>query len=84
MLVHDSGILQVAIFGALKDHFNHLDRSFLLPDVMTIADEVDAQLTQSMLYGDDRVARCPRLLAGQKPSSAWRPDRASWATHYRS
>jgi hypothetical protein len=27
---------------------NSLDFSLLLPDVMTIADEVDAQLTQSM------------------------------------
>jgi DNA-binding response OmpR family regulator len=48
MLVHESRILQVTIFGTLKDHLNCLDFSLLLPDVMTIADEVDAQLTQSM------------------------------------
>jgi hypothetical protein len=48
MLVHESRILQVTIFGTLKIHLNSLDFSFLLPDVMTIADEVDAQLTQSM------------------------------------
>jgi DNA-binding response OmpR family regulator len=48
MLVHESRILQVTIFGLLQSNLNSLDFSLLLPDVMTIADEVDAQLTQSM------------------------------------
>jgi ActR/RegA family two-component response regulator len=48
MLVHESRILQVTIFGTLRSNLNYLDFSLLLPDVMTIADEVDAQLTQSM------------------------------------
>ena len=48
MLVHESRILQVTLFGTLKDNMNALDFSLLLRDVMTIADEVDAQLTQSM------------------------------------
>ena len=48
MLVHESRILQVTIFGTLKDNLKSLDFSLLLPDVMMIADEVDAQLTQSM------------------------------------
>ena len=48
MLVHESRILQVTLFGTLKDNMNALDFSLLLPDVMTIADEVDAQLTQTM------------------------------------
>jgi DNA-binding response OmpR family regulator len=48
MLVHESRILQVTIFGTLQDNLSHLDFSLLLPDVMTIADEVDSQLTQSM------------------------------------
>ncbi|HXR14795.1 MAG TPA: response regulator [Terriglobales bacterium] len=48
MLVHESRILQVTIFGMLQSNLNALDFSVLLPDVMTIADEVDAQLTQSM------------------------------------
>ena len=48
MLVHESRILQVTLFGTLKDNMNALDFSMLLGDVMTIADEVDAQLTQSM------------------------------------
>jgi DNA-binding response OmpR family regulator len=48
MLVHESRILQVTIFGMLQSNRDSLDFSLLLPDVMTIADEVDAQLTQSM------------------------------------
>ena len=48
MLVHESRILQVTIFGTLQGNLNVLDFSLLLPDVMTIADEVDSQLTQSM------------------------------------
>jgi len=48
MLVHESRILQVTLFGTLQKNLNALDFSLLLPDVMTIADEVDAQLTQSM------------------------------------
>jgi len=48
MLVHESRILQVAIFGTLQSNLNYLDFSLLLPDVMAIADEIDSQLTQSM------------------------------------
>jgi hypothetical protein len=38
----------VTLFGTLQKHLNALDFSLLLPDVMTIADEVDSQLTQAM------------------------------------
>ena len=48
MLVHESRILQVTLFSTLQNNLSFLDFSLLLPDVMTIADEVDAQLTQSM------------------------------------
>src|SRR6202048_4853209 len=48
MLVHDSRILQVTLFGMLQSNLNALDFSLLLPDVMTIADEVDSQLMQAM------------------------------------
>jgi RsbRD-like negative regulator of sigma factor len=48
MLIHESRILQVTIFGTLHTHLTALDFSLLLPDVMTIADEVDSQLTQTM------------------------------------
>jgi DNA-binding response OmpR family regulator len=48
MLVHDSRILQVTLFDTLQKNLSALDFSLLLPDVMTIADEVDSQLTQAM------------------------------------
>jgi YesN/AraC family two-component response regulator len=48
MLVQDSRILQVTLFGMLQKNLGALDFSLLLPDVMTIADEVDSQLTQAM------------------------------------
>lgn len=48
MLVHESRILQVALFGTLKNNMNALNFSLLLADVMTIADEVDAQLTETI------------------------------------
>ncbi|MCU1304517.1 MAG: response regulator receiver protein [Candidatus Sulfotelmatobacter sp.] len=48
MLIHESRILQVTIFGTLHKNLGVLDFRLLLPDVMTIADEVDAQLTQTM------------------------------------
>jgi hypothetical protein len=47
-LVQDSRILQVTLFGTLQKNLSALDFSLLLPDVMTIADEVDSQLTQAM------------------------------------
>ena len=48
MLIHESRILQVTIFGTLHKNLGLLDFQLLLPDVMTIADEVDSQLTQTM------------------------------------
>jgi DNA-binding response OmpR family regulator len=48
MLVHDSRILQVTLFETLQNNLSRLDFSLLLPDIMTIADEVDSQLTQVM------------------------------------
>jgi hypothetical protein len=48
MLVHDSRILQVTLFGMLQNNLNALDFSLLLPEIMTIAPEVDSQLTQAI------------------------------------
>jgi hypothetical protein len=48
MLIHESRILQVTIFGILHENLSMLDFNVLLPDVMIIADEVDSQLTQTM------------------------------------
>lgn len=48
MLVDESRILEVTVFGMLQSNLNTLDFSLLLPDVTAIADEVDGQLTQSI------------------------------------
>jgi len=48
MLVEESRILQVSIFNTLQNNLPSVDFSTVLLDVMTIADEVDSQLKQSM------------------------------------
>src|ERR1700737_320273 len=50
MVVEESRLLQVSIFTTLHKNTNHLEYSKLLPNVVTIADEVDAQLKQQMLH----------------------------------
>jgi len=49
MAVEESRLLQVSIFTALHKSQKHLDFNLVLPAVVTIADEVDAQLKQQML-----------------------------------
>ena len=49
MAVEESRLLQVTIFSTLHNNVNSLEFSALLADVVTIADEVDAQLKQQML-----------------------------------
>lgn len=49
MAVEESRLLQVSIFTILHQSQSHLAFDVLLPDVVTIADEVDAQLKQQML-----------------------------------
>jgi hypothetical protein len=49
MLVEESRIFQVSTFGTLHVHQSNLDQDQVLLDVMTIADEADRQLTQSVL-----------------------------------
>jgi hypothetical protein len=48
MAVEESRLLQVSIFTMLHKNVKHLEFAALLPDVVTIADEVDAQLKQQM------------------------------------
>ena len=48
MLVEESRLLQVTIFTTLHRNEHLVKFSTLLPDVVTVADEVDAQLTQTM------------------------------------
>jgi hypothetical protein len=49
MAVEESRLLQVSIFSTLHRSESHLEFSAILPAVVTIADEVDAQLKQQML-----------------------------------
>jgi hypothetical protein len=48
MLVEESRAFEVATFGALHLHQSELDQNQVLLDVMVIADEVDAQLMESV------------------------------------
>jgi hypothetical protein len=55
MLVDESRFLEVSIFGTLQRNSSSVDFDKLMPDVVTIADEVDSQLEQSILaYVDDQ------------------------------
>ena len=48
MLVEESRVFQVSTFSTLQRCQTELDQSQVLLDVMTIADEVDAQLKETM------------------------------------
>ena len=48
MMVEESRMLQVSIFETLQKNLASIDFSILLNGVMTIADEVDSQLSQAM------------------------------------
>jgi DNA-binding response OmpR family regulator len=49
MMVEESRILQVSIFNTLQSNLKVVDLSFLLLDLMTIADEVDSQLKHTIV-----------------------------------
>ena len=48
MMVEESRMLQVNIFRTLQQNLTNIDFSILLIEIMTIADEVDSQLSQAM------------------------------------
>jgi DNA-binding response OmpR family regulator len=48
MMVEESRLLQVSVFQTLQDNLGTIDFSVLLISVMSIADEVDSQLSQAM------------------------------------
>jgi len=49
MIIEESRILQVSIFHTLQVNLREVDFSLLLIDVMTIAEEVDLQLKQTII-----------------------------------
>jgi DNA-binding response OmpR family regulator len=64
MLVEESRILQVSIFNTLQNNLGTVDFSTVLLDVMTIADEVDSQLKQTMLgYMEPQPAQAASLVS---------------------
>jgi hypothetical protein len=48
MLVDESRVFQVATFGTLHLHQGELDHNHMLSDIIVIADEVDAQLMETV------------------------------------
>jgi hypothetical protein len=48
MLVDESRLLEVATFSTLQLHQSELDQTELLSDIIVIADEADAQLTETV------------------------------------
>jgi hypothetical protein len=57
MIVEESRILQVSIFNTLQTNLSTVDFSLLLTDVMTIADEVDSQLKQTIVSFAESAAK---------------------------
>lgn len=50
MVVEESRLFQVCIFTTLHKNSNRLEYNKLLPEIVTIANEVDAQLKQQVLH----------------------------------
>jgi hypothetical protein len=48
MLVEESRLFELSIFGTLRVHQGELDTENVLLDVITIADEADRQLTETV------------------------------------
>ena len=57
MIIEESRILQVSIFHTLQKNLRSVDFSLLLIDVMTIADEVDSQLKQTIISFAEQAAK---------------------------
>ena len=56
MIIEESRILQVSIFQTLQNNLSTVDFSLLLTDVMSIADEVDSQLKQTIISFMEQAA----------------------------
>jgi hypothetical protein len=57
MMVEESRMLQITIFDTLQRNLATIDFSAVLIGVMTIADEIDAQLSQAMkAYSEESVS----------------------------
>jgi hypothetical protein len=48
IMVEEARLMKISIFQSLHDNLDQIDCRLLLPDLATIADEVDAQLSRSV------------------------------------
>jgi hypothetical protein len=64
MIIEESRMLQVSIFHTLQSNLNVVDFSLLLIDVMTIADEADSQLKQTIVSFSESSALSTPAIAG--------------------
>jgi hypothetical protein len=69
MLVEESRLLQMSIFHTLQKNLGILDYSVLLAGVMTIADEIDSQLSQAIARYTLEALQAP--LMPTQPSGAY-------------
>jgi hypothetical protein len=68
MIIEESRILQVSIFHTLEKNLSTVNFNLLLADVMTIADECDSQLKQTINSFMDRAAQVQRRLFEVPPA----------------
>jgi hypothetical protein len=57
MMVEESRMLQVSVFKSLHENIDYIAFPLLLPDVMTIANEVDAQLSRAVACYEEESHR---------------------------
>jgi DNA-binding response OmpR family regulator len=69
MLVEESRMLQISIFHTLQKNLASIDYSVLLVGVMTIADEIDSQLSQAVTRYTIEALRGP--IPSSQPNGAY-------------
>jgi len=67
MIIEESRMLQVSLFHTLQSNLNVVDFSLLLIDVMTIADEVDSQLKQTIMSFTEASVANARTIPAPEP-----------------
>jgi hypothetical protein len=67
MLVEESQILRGTIFKTLQSNLVNIDPSLLLIGLMTIAEEVDSQLSQAMASASQQIRSPVRPRLGVAP-----------------
>lgn len=76
MLVVESRMLQVSIFHSLQSNLASIDFSLLLSGVMSIADEVDSQLSQA-IKASPKIRALTEVLLGDSLAMLVTSDRLS-------